>query len=144
MKMIKIHIILLFSAVLFTAPRVFAQCDPGVQVDKCIPKLPEGFNFLKSYEVNDIKASNGKVEYSYPFAKDTQYIINICTDGSSNQGIVITLFDFDRHELASSKIDGQYVSAIMFNCKSTGIYYITYTFEKSVKFCGDSVLGFKK
>ncbi len=144
MKRLKIYIVLMIAAIVFAGHDAKAQCDPKGQINQCVPNLPSGFNFLKSYEVSEVKSSNGKIEYSYPFAKDTQYIINICADGASKDGIVITLYDFDRHELASSKIDGQYVSAILFNCKSTGIYYITYTFEKSVQFCGGSVLGFKK
>jgi hypothetical protein len=144
MKPLKIFILLLLTAPVFWSAKAQAQCNPSGQIDKCVPTLPAGFTFLKSYEVNEVKSSNGKVEYSLPFAKDTQYIVNICTEGASSEGIVITLYDFNRHELASSKIDGQYVSAIMFNCKSTGIYYISYTFEKTMKFCGGSILGFKK
>ena len=120
-----------------------AQCDADKKINACAPNLPSGFSFLKGYEVEQKSGSN-EVKYSYVFAKDTQYVLNICTEGNDPEGVVITLFDFSKRKLASSKIDGQYVSAVMFNCKTSGIYYITYTFEKSTAFCGASVLGFKR
>ena len=120
-----------------------AQCDATEKINSCVPNLPSGFSFLKGYEVNQGIGSN-EVKYSYVFAKDTQYVLNICTEGNDAEGVVITLFDYSKRKLASSKIDGQYVSAVMFNCMSSGIYYITYTFEQSTAFCGASVLGFRR
>ena len=120
-----------------------AQCDIDEKINSCVPSLPSGFSFLKGYEVIQTNKSK-EVEYSYVLAKGTQYILNICTEGNDPEGVVITLYDYNSRELVSSKIDGQYVSTVIFNCKTSGIYYITYNFEKSTEFCGASVLGFKR
>jgi hypothetical protein len=123
---------------------VVAQCNPDDYTSACVPKLATGFNFLKSYKIDGEGGAKGKVEYSYVFTKGTQYYINLCANGSASDGIVVSLFDSNRNQVASSKIDNQLVSAINFPCNSTGIYYIQYTFDNSSKYCGGSALGFKR
>ena len=124
--------------------QVRAQNNVSNQMVECIPTLPADFNFLKSFKINEENSANGKLEYSYTFARDTQYIINLCNKDIDKKGIIITLYDFQRHKLVTSKIKGKYLSTIIFNCKTTGIYYITYTFDNAIKFYGQSILGFKK
>lgn len=121
-----------------------AQCDPEKYTSACIPKLANGFNFLKSYKVNGKDGAKDKVEYSYVFTKGTQYMINLCAPGESTDGIVVTLYDSQRNKVASSKYNGQFISAIAYPCNTTGIYYIQYTFENSDDHCGGSALGFKR
>jgi hypothetical protein len=106
--------------------------------------LASGFNFLKSYKVDGEGGSKDKVEYSYVFTKGTQYMINLCANGANTDGIVVTLFDSGRNKVASSKINGQFISAIAYPCNATGIYYIQYTFDGSAGKCGGSALGFKR
>ena len=121
-----------------------AQCNPEAFTQNCIPKLSNGFNYLKSYKINGADGAKDKVEYSYVFTKGTQYMINVCANGEGTDGIVVNLYDSNRNRVASSKIDGQYISAIAYPCKSTGIYYIQYTFDGSANYCGGSALGFKR
>ncbi|MFO0507249.1 MAG: hypothetical protein ACK5YS_00070, partial [bacterium] len=59
-------------------------------------------------------------------------------------GIIVTLYDSERNKVASSKINGQFISAIAYPCNATGIYYIQYTFDGSLGKCGGSALGFKR
>lgn len=135
------------SSLLFIAiPGIvaIAQCNPDAFTAACVPKLSAGFNFLKSYKIDGDGGAKEKVEYSYVFTKGTQYFINICTDGTTTDGIVVSLFDASRNKVASSKIDNQVLSGIAFPCNSTGIYYIQYTFDKSAFYCGGSALGFKR
>ena len=120
------------------------QCNPEGFTAACVPKLATGFNFLKSYKIDGDAGAKPKVEYSYVFTKGTQYMINICADGTSTDGIIVNLYDASRNQVASSKIDNQVVSAIAYPCNATGIYYIQYTFDKSAKYCGGSALGFKR
>ncbi|GAA0890392.1 hypothetical protein GCM10009122_00700 [Fulvivirga kasyanovii] len=120
------------------------QCNPEQYTDACIPKLASGFNFLKSYKIDGQGGSKTKVEYSYVFTKGTQYMINVCATGESTDGIVVSLFDSNRNQVASSKLNGQFISAIAYPCNTTGIYYIQYTFDNSTQFCGGSALGFKR
>jgi len=121
---------------------VIGQCDAEAYSNQCIPKLATGFNFLKSYKIE--KGSKDFVEYSYVFTKGTQYMINICADGQGTDGIVVSLFDSNRNKVATSKVNGQYISAIAYPCNTTGIYYIQYTFDGSTGNCGGSALGFKR
>lgn len=121
-----------------------SQCDPESYSNACIPKLATGFNFLKSYKIDAEGGAKDKVEYSYVFTKGTQYMINLCATGTNTDGIVVSLFDAHRNKVATSKINGQFISAIAYPCNATGIYYIQYTFDGSASKCGGSALGFKR
>jgi hypothetical protein len=123
---------------------LIGQCNSDTFSNACIPKLAGGFNFLKSYKIDGEGGSKDKVEYSYVFTKGTQYMINICANGQATDGIVVTLFDSSRNKVATSKINGQFITAIAYPCNATGIYYIQYTFDGSASHCGGSALGFKR
>ncbi|MDH5602650.1 MAG: hypothetical protein OEY51_01855 [Cyclobacteriaceae bacterium] len=121
-----------------------AQCDPEPHTSACIPKLSSGFNFLKSYKVDGQMGGKERVEYSYVFTTGTQYMINVCAGNGGNDGIVVSLYDSKRNLVATSVHDGQQLSAFIYPCTTTGIYYITYTFDGSSTFCGGSAMGFKR
>jgi len=121
-----------------------AQCDADGYSNDCIPKLSGGFNFLKSYKIDGVGGSKNKVEYSYVFTKGTQYMINLCAEGSNADGIVVSIYDSKRQKVGTSVYQGQHATAMAYPCNSTGIYYISYTFEESTKYCGGSALGFKR
>ena len=135
-------IVFVLAVCVVSALDVLAQCNAEALSTQCIPKLAAGFNFLKSYKVE--KGAKDFVEYSYVFTKGTQYMINICAAGTSTDGIVVSLFDSNRNKVASSKVNGQFISAIAYPCNTTGIYYIQYTFDGSTGYCGGSSLGFKR
>ncbi len=136
--------LLLVSFIGLGSTRLASQCNPDNFANACIPKLASGFNFLKSYKVDGEGGSKDKVEYSYVFTKGTQYMINLCANGATTDGIIVSLFDSGRNKVASSKINGQFISAIAYPCNATGIYYIQYTFDGSNGKCGGSALGFKR
>jgi hypothetical protein len=135
-------LIFVFSLFLFSTLDVIAQCNAESLSSACIPKLATGFNFLKSYKIE--KGGKEFVEYSYVFTKGTQYMINICAGGAATDGIVVSLFDSNRNKVASSKYNGQFLTAMTYPCNTTGIYYIQYTFDGSTGYCGGSALGFKR
>lgn len=135
-------LVLVLAAIAVSAMDVIGQCNADNLSTQCIPKLSPGFNFLKSYKIE--KGGKDYVEYSYVFTKGTQYMINICAAGQNTDGIVVSLFDSNRNKVASSKINGQFISAIAYPCNTTGIYYIQYTFDGSTSYCGGSALGFKR
>ena len=136
-------VVLMLIAIAVPSTRALSQCDPEVFTSACVPKLT-GFNFLKSYKIDGDGGAKPKVEYSYVFTKGTQYMIQVCADGSATDGIVVSLFDASRNQVASSKVENQYLTGIAYPCNATGIYYIQYTFDKSTKYCGGSALGFKR
>ena len=135
-------LIFVFSVFVFSTLDVIAQCNAESLSTACIPKLATGFNFLKSYKIE--KGGKEFVEYSYVFTKGTQYMINICAGGTATDGIVVSLFDSNRNKVASSKYNGQFLTAMTYPCNTTGIYYIQYTFDGSTGYCGGSALGFKR
>ena len=137
----KVSFIVLSIFILSTL-EVIGQCNSEELSNKCIPKLSTGFNFLKSYKIE--KGGKDYVEYSYVFTKGTQYMINLCAPGEVTDGIVVSLFDSNRNKVATSKISGQYITAIAYPCNTTGIYYIQYSFDGSTNYCGGSALGFKR
>ena len=122
----------------------FAQCDPEPMTNSCIPKLASGFNFLKSYKIDGQNGNKPKVEYSYVFTKGTQYMINVCGADGNTDGIVVSLYDSNRNKVGESIHNGQALSAFVFPCSTTGIYYISYSFNNSTAYCGGSALGFKR
>lgn len=137
-----ITLVLAVSFIGLGSSQLASQCNPDNFANACIPKLASGFNFLKSYKVDgEVK---DKVEYSYVFTKGTQYMINLCANGAATDGIVVSLFDSGRNKVATSKINGQFITAIAYPCNATGIYYIQYTFDGSASKCGGSALGFKR
>ncbi len=71
-------------------------------------------------------------------------MINLCANGAATDGIVVSLFDSGRNKVTTNKVNGQFVSAIVYPCNATGIYYIQYTFDGSASKCGGSALGFKR
>jgi hypothetical protein len=121
---------------------VTAQCDAEGLSNACIPKLASGFNFLKSYKIDS--EGKDKVEFSYVFTKGTQYMINLCAGGTATDGLVVSLYDSKRNKVATSKVNGEFISAIAYPCNATGIYYIQYTFDGPSAKCGGSALGFKR
>ena len=135
-------IFIVLSVCFLSALEVIGQCNSDALSNQCIPKLSAGFNFLKSYKIE--KGGKDFVEYSYVFTKGTQYMINICAAAQPTDGIVVSLFDSQRNKVATSKINGQFISAIAYPCSTTGIYYIQYTFDNSTAYCGGSALGFKR
>jgi hypothetical protein len=135
-------IFIVLSVFVLSTLEVIGQCNSETLSTQCIPKLATGFNFLKSYKIE--KGGKEFVEYSYVFTKGTQYMINICATGTATDGIVVSLYDSNRNKVASSKINGQFISAIAYPCNTTGIYYIQYTFDGSTTNCGGSALGFKR
>jgi hypothetical protein len=134
----------IFSLLAVVGTTASAQCDTEKYSNDCISKLQPGFTFLKSYAIDGQGGSKDKVEYSYVFTKGAQYQISICNPGSNTDGIVVKLFDSSRTQVASSYVQGSYLSGLTFPCNTTGIYYITFTFEGSSNYCGGSVLGFKR
>ena len=123
---------------------LMAQCNADSHCTTCVSKVPEGFNFLKSYKVDGMGGQKNKIEYSYVLTSGTQYAINICTGTTGTDGIIVSLFDASRRQIATSKIDNKFLNQITLICGATGIYYIQYTFEGSKAFCGGSALAYKR
>ena len=104
---------ILFLFVLVVSMQANAQCNTEALCNTCVTKLTAGFNFLKTYKINSEK-DLVKVEYSYVFAKGTQYMITLCNEETKNNSIMVTIYDAQRNRLASNKIEGNLLPAIAF------------------------------
>jgi hypothetical protein len=122
----------------FTHSRSIAQCTQ----DACVAKLGDGYTFLKVY---NMQAGKDMVEYSYVFSKSTNYMLVVCNADGTSKDVEVTLYDSQRKLLASNydKVNNKYYGAIVYNCQTTGIFYIKYTY-KTKPTCCVSVLAFKK
>ena len=121
-----------------------AQCGADAKASACISQMQDGFTFLKTFKVDGQAGAKPKVEYSYVFSKDTQYFLNVCSEGPDTDGIVITMYDSKRQMVSTNYNNGKFYPGLVYPCNATGIYYITFTFEDSQHHCGGSVLGFKR
>lgn len=119
-----------------------AQCNVDEHVASSLSALPTGYNFLKSYKIAG-EPDLEKIEFSYVLTKGTQYSLSL-KDGNTSLSTIMTLYDAKRNKVASSKINGQVVTGMVFPCNATGIYYIQYTFNEQAKRCAGSALGFKR
>lgn len=139
----KILILFISLTAFVNLQQAAAQCNTDELSNLCISKLAPGFNFIKAYKING-ELDLVKVEYSYAFAKGTQYMITLCDQKPDGNSIMVTIYDAKRNKVASNKANGVLLQAISFPCNATGIYYIQYTFEGPSSRCGGSALGFKR
>ena len=137
---------LIFFIALITVPTVaaLAQCDAAGKAAGCAPNPDSGYTLIKSFEVDGKGGSKDKIEYSYVFTKGTKYLVNVCGNQETPDGVVVTVYDKYRNKVASNLVEGSVVKAFAYPCSATGIYYITYTFENSIEYCGGSTIGFKR
>ena len=140
---------LLYTALIFfgTFGLAQAQCDAEKFMDVCNAKLSDGYTFLKQYSIDGAKATSGKkVEYSYVFSKNTQYMLTLCSENKNPKNMYVTLYDSQRNPLMSSfiKDKNEFLSKVAYQCSSTGIYYLSFQFAGSDPTCGGSILAFKR
>ena len=144
MKLVYIILLNTMLVLLLSSNNSLAQCSSEAQASACISQLQDGFTFLRSFKVDGKNGAKPRVEYSYVFSKDTQYYINICSDGPSTDGIIITMYDANRNMVTTNYKDGKFYPGLIYPCNASGIYYLTFTFRDSQNHCGGSVLGFRR
>ncbi len=120
-----------------------AQCDTEALNNKALKSLPKGFVFLKSYKVDGKAGMKKSVEYTCVMNADTQYALHIASAEGNANGIIATLYDSQRTELATSNINNKFFQGWTFSCKATGVYYLVFSFKDSQNYCGGAVMGFK-
>jgi len=130
--------------VTFITPKLRGQCNSSLYTEVSIKSMPDNFTFLKTFKIDGRAGAAEKVEYSYVFSKDTHYSLNIATEGEEVDGIIVNMYDSNRKKVATNYVKGDIYAGIEYPCNATGIYYITFTFENSERFCGGSALGFRR
>lgn len=141
MKSKYFSILLLLTGFLFVPVfNLRAQCNDEDFMDNCA-ELLDNYTFIKSFEHSDSKGG-AKSENSYVFSKDHSYIITICDQGSAK--LIVNLYDRNRKLISSNKASGKYFNKLVYQCTTTGVYYIESYLDNNSKGCGLSILGFKK
>lgn len=120
-----------------------AQCDAEALNNKALKSLPKGFVFLKSYKVDGKEGMRKSVEYTCVMNSDTQYALHIVSAEGNANGIIATLYDAQRTELATSNVNNKFFQSWTFTCKTTGVYYLVFNFKDSQNYCGGAIMGFK-
>ncbi len=100
----------------------------------CIQKIPQGFNYLKTYTIKDESKTN---EFSYVLTSGTTYSILVCCEKHAEKIIVM---DYNRNKLV--EIPNHLTNLpIEYHCKATGIYYINIVSNYTN---GELILSFKR
>jgi len=141
---IAVMVILLIVNIILPANKAFSQCAPEVFSRECLEHLPEGFTYLKSYNVDGQQQSGDIIEYTSVLSKETHYSFQICTPAIGADGIVLSIFDSNRNKLSSNAEGSNIDTQLIFKCQSTGIYYLVFSFSGSTDYCGGCVMSFKK
>ena len=140
----KTKTVIFFTALLFiqaSIQRNDTPCQSGMTQQHCIETIGD-FVFLKKYSINGL--SNPSIEYSYVLTKGTSYLINLCSkDGYSND-MLVSIFDRQRNLISTNSIKNKLTNSIKLNCNASGIYYMRYQSRKKGKFCGESILAFRR
>lgn len=124
----------------------YAQCDAEKFTEKIISGLPDGATFLKSYKIDGEGGRKDKIEFPYIFRQNSTYLINIANKDPELKGVVLNLYDSNRNLIgtsydASSK---KFRQGLGYTCSSTGVYYLTFSFEGAKDYCAAAVLVLKK
>jgi hypothetical protein len=141
MKTVKIlWIIVLSFAYSFLAS---AQCDSEIYTSQALKTLAAGFTFTKAYKIDGKEGTKKQIEYTCVMNKDNDYMIRVASKDGGSHGIIVTLYDAQRNELATNQISNKSFTGWTYKCNAAGIYYITFTFKDAPSFCGGAVMGFK-
>jgi hypothetical protein len=123
-----------------------AQCNTEAYEAKCLEKVNKiGFTFLKTYKIDG--ESRAKIEFPYIFTQGSSYLVTLASKDEDNKGLVLTLYDSNHKQVAtnhSADSNNKYLSGVKYDCNTTGIYYLSFTFESGKDKCAASVLSFKR
>jgi len=131
---------------LASANLAMAQCDEKKLDENCKGAITNGYTYIKSFNVDPVKAENGKIEYSYIFSKDTQYLLALCgqTD-KSGKDVAVALYDGNRQLLFNSADNkGEAIKKLLYKCQTTGVHYINFTYLNEKASCYQAQIGFKR
>lgn len=136
----------IFTVLILSGSLAFGQCEAEKYTDKLIEKLPDGYAFLKSYKIDGENGNKNKMEFPYIFSKDSNYMITMANKEAEIKGVVLTLYDSNRKPVATNMDPSskKYYSGVSYKCASTGVYYLTFSFESTKDYCAAAVLGFKR
>lgn len=142
----KTGILLIFFLLLHT--KVLGQswldsCSFTILKSRALQALPKNCTLIQSYTIRGRGCGRGH-EATCLLSRDTDYVLRIASQDGDSHGIVVSLYDEKRNEIITSSVNNKFFNGWTFKCKTTGIYYLSFTFKDSQSRCGGAVLGFKR
>jgi hypothetical protein len=135
----------LFFSLLFPA-KISAQnwaiCDEDKLKLQALQSLPKNCTLIQSYNINGKGCKRN--EATCLLSRDMDYVVRIASQDGGFHGIVVSLYDEKRNEIITSSVNNKFFNGWTFKCKTTGIYYLSFTFRDSQSYCGGAVMGFKR
>lgn len=122
----------------------FAQCNVELYSKRSMKLIKGNYMFMKSFRIDGKGGARRKIEYTCVFSKGISYEIHVTSKSGNSDGIVATLYNPDRRKLASNFFESKFFQTMRYDCRATGIYYLSFTFRESDAFCGAAILSFKK
>ena len=120
-----------------------SQCETDKYKSVCMDKLTTGFTFLKAYSLDKSKSS--KIEHSFIFSKNVNYMLTSATDIASDTKVEIKLYDKTKKLLFSNyNKKKEMFYTVNYMCSYTGVHYMTFEHHDEKANCGMSVLAFKR
>ena len=118
----------------------FAQCGKDYE-HLCKEELVgDHFTPLTIKQIDNHEGDIEKIEYAYQFTKGKKYEFYFDGEMDSNQEITAALFNV-HHDLVLSNKNNE-THKITFDCKHSGIYYISFTFKEEDSYCGNVGIGY--
>lgn len=140
----KLILSLLTIALGMLAHDSFAQCNSELYGEKSMKNISPGFLYEKTYRIDGKDGAKRKIEYSTVLSKDINYCFSMNTKDGGSNGMIFQLFDGQRNVVATNYINDKFFSKLEYKCKSTGLYFLSFTFKESQSHCGAAVLAFKR
>ncbi|MDW7692393.1 hypothetical protein R9C00_13345 [Flammeovirgaceae bacterium SG7u.111] len=122
----------------------FAQCNADLYSEKSMKNISSGFLYEKSYRVDGKSGRKRTIEYSCILSKDTNYSFTMSTKDGGANGLVFSLLDGERNTVATNYYNNKFFEGLQYKCKSTGLYFMNFSFKESKSHCGAAVLAFRR
>lgn len=134
-------LITLLALQFFSVPS-FGQCDTDGFMDYCASNLGT-YNYIKSFKANASRKRRSGKEFTYVLSKGSGYSLIACGEKLDGGRMIISLFDRNHEQIASTRNEEQAkdYTELIYECNTTGVYYIKISFEGSGKGCGMCILG---
>ena len=128
----------------FIHPSPIIPCDSKEYTTQAIKALPKNYTFLKVYPVDGKGGKRKAVNYNYIFSKNISYLLKLKDGKEKLKGIYVLLKNKQGQTIASSYTKGKYFNGLLYRCKATGVYNISFVFEGKSNYCAGAVLAFKR
>ncbi len=126
------------------AYKVHAQCNADLLSEKSMRSIAPGFLYEKTYRIDGRGGAKSKIEFTCILSKDTNYQFAMTSKDGGSENMIFNLLDAKKNPVATNYVNEKYFNSLTFRCKSTGLYYLSFTFEENSSYCGAAVVAFRR